>query len=488
MPKRSHGKRQVRRQRKRWRTEFPDRHTPPLPPQLMTLFAFLTTTRWWDRKPPPPPRYSPGKRSTSYRPTKKQRMHWATRRDGLTDVEFVQRYKVTKRRFASLSAALDPYLSPKRHDSDGTNALSTDLKLSMTLRFLAGGAPVDILDIHGVRSLSTFYTHLWATCEALDIVLEFPDLVHDETLWETVARAFGNKRTDGYLAGMIGALDGIHIRIFKPLVRGTNAYFNRKGFFSVNCQAVADHESRFLWMSIRCPGSSHDSLAWRVSDLSVELAHAIGKRGYWLAADDAYAQSAPILTPYPGRNIGDIKDVFNFYHSSARMRVEMAFGQLVARFGIFWRPLRFKTLDKVTLVVSVAMKLHNCCVEDRIAGSAAVGEHEGDESMVDGFGGVRASLADGETEDFMVRHEAEFFRGHNINTALVPPGRCVLLTSDNVVGDYYADDDVDTEAVVDDQASPDHREYFRKLRDVIASRVHANCPPRPASNLANSRA
>lgn len=465
-------------ERKRWRTERRNQHAPPS--RLLTLCALV---RRWDRKPPP--RYGAGKRSTSYRETQKVRMDWATRRDGLTDVEFVQRYKVTKKRFASLSADLDPYLKPMPHRSDGTNALSTDLKLSMTLRFLAGGAPVDIIDIHGVRSLSTFYTHLWATCDALDNLLRFPDLVNDEKLWDTTARAFSNKRTKGAMAGMIGALDGIHVRIRKPLVGGTNAYFNRKGFFSVNCQAIADHESRFLWMSIRCPGATHDSQAWRLSDLSSDLAAAIGRRGYWLAADDAYAQSAAILTPYAGQNIGSVRDKYNFYHSSARMRVEMAFGQLVGRFGIFWRPMRFKSLGKVSLVVSVAMKLHNACLEDRIAGSAVTERHQGATSLIDSFEGVHAAYADDEGDDFMVRREAAYFKGHKINPAIIPPGRCVLFTSDNVDEDY---DGVDTTGHAEDHATSDTRKYFRDLRDAIANRINRCCSARPASNMANSRA
>ena len=45
-----------------------------------------------------------------------------------------------------------------------------------------------------------------------------------------------------------------------------------------------------------------------------------------------------------------------------RQVVERAFGLLVARWGIFWRPLRV-SVDKIPLVIRVCCKLHNICID-----------------------------------------------------------------------------------------------------------------------------
>ena len=73
------------------------------------------------------------------------------------------RYKLTKERFAWLSDKLDPFIGPK---AGGTgvvhrHACSTNIKLSITLRYLAGGDPTDIQDLHGCKK-STMFKHLWS--------------------------------------------------------------------------------------------------------------------------------------------------------------------------------------------------------------------------------------------------------------------------------------------------------------------------------------
>jgi len=46
--------------------------------------------------------------------------------------------------------------------------------------------------------------------------------------------------------------------------------------------------------------------------------------------------------------------------------VEQAFGVLVARWGILWKPLQFG-LHRSTKVVDVALKLHNFCIQENEA-------------------------------------------------------------------------------------------------------------------------
>ena len=73
------------------------------------------------------------------------------------------------------------------------------------------------------------------TIDAINNVLEFPDIVNDEALRVTIARGFASGSNNGNMPGCIGALDGIHIRIVKPLVEGSRSFFNYKGKKSSKC-------------------------------------------------------------------------------------------------------------------------------------------------------------------------------------------------------------------------------------------------------------
>lgn len=82
---------------------------------------------------------------------------------------------------------------------------------------------------------------------------------------------------------------------------------------------------------------------------------------YFLVGDDAYPNTDQLLTPYSGEQTPHSpEDTYNFYQSSTRIRIECAFGRLVQRFGILWRPLRCK-LKFAAPVVFACMILHNLC-------------------------------------------------------------------------------------------------------------------------------
>ena len=67
-----------------------------------------------------------------------------------------------------------------------------------------------------------------------------------------------------------------------------------------------------------------------------------------------------------GRGIDRYKDAFNYWLSHSRQAVERSFGMLTQRWGIFWRPFRF-SVDRWSLVIMVAMKLHNICIDRNVS-------------------------------------------------------------------------------------------------------------------------
>ena len=85
---------------------------------------------------------------------------------------------------------------------------------------------------------------------------------------------------------------------------------------------------------------------------------------YFGVGDEAYAVNEQMIVPFPGAwDHQSPEDNFNYFQSSMRIRIECAFGRLVQRFGILWKPLRCK-LSFVAPVVFACMILHNICFSD----------------------------------------------------------------------------------------------------------------------------
>jgi DDE superfamily endonuclease len=247
----------------------------------------------------------------------------------------------------------------------GVTGLSVPVCLSMTLRWLAGGSYLDICLWHDV-SVSTFYHVVDKMIFDLDSILKIEFPFNSSDYVASTSRGFSRSNRSP-LTGCIGAVDGIAIKIQEPSrgsVPNPSTYFNRKGFFALCVQAMCDNRFIFTFVSAVSPGSTHDSVAFAMSSLSELLEKDVGgvPDGYWIAADDAYISGKRIVTPWPGRNLSRSKDAFNYWQSSARIFIEQAFGMLVARWGILWRPLRVN-IDKSARIVVVCMKLHNYILE-----------------------------------------------------------------------------------------------------------------------------
>ena len=166
--------------------------------------------------------------------------------------------------------------------------------------------------------------------------------------------------------GIVAALDGISIAIQQPQLNETpdpQKYYNRKGFYSICVQAAVGADYKFLYVSARHAGGTHDSTSFQASVLYHALLQNILPSWIRIAAD-AYSNGGYILTPYSGPNLLQVKDSFNFYLSSCRSTIEQAFGMPVSRFGIFWSPLR-SGLETDTFIVMVACKLHNFIIDSR---------------------------------------------------------------------------------------------------------------------------
>ena len=84
-----------------------------------------------------------------------------------------------------------------------------------------------------------------------------------------------------------------------------------------------------------------------------------------MVGDSAYPLSSYLLVLYNKVQPGSMEDDFNFWLSNSRIRIECAFGELVMRFGMLWRNLKFRDLKKNNDVVRAMALLHNYLVDNR---------------------------------------------------------------------------------------------------------------------------
>jgi len=172
---------------------------------------------------------------------------------------------------------------------------------------------------------------------------------------------FQKKSSFGVLDGCVGALDGWLCRINVPLGRDTS---NISAYFSgINIQAVCDSRCRFTYISCRSPGGTGDSRAFYGTALSNFIQNI--PSGFYLVGNSAYTLSSSLLVPYTGSDKNRKEnDVFNFYLSQLRIKIEQAFGLLVNKWRIFKKPIELN-LRQIPFLVECCFWLHNFCIDER---------------------------------------------------------------------------------------------------------------------------
>lgn len=167
------------------------------------------------------------------------------------------------------------------------------------------------------------------------------------------------------IPGVIGAIDGTHIRINAPK-NNKRCYFNRKKYYSLQMQAIVNADMMFMDLHCGEPGSLHDSRILRRS-LIFRNATLHERRLFpnnkFIIGDSAYPTKNWLVTPFKDNgHLTEQQTRFNFIHSSTRMVVENAFGLLKGRF----RRLQFFTenrnLNLISNLIVSACVLHNMCI------------------------------------------------------------------------------------------------------------------------------
>ena len=237
----------------------------------------------------------------------------------------------------------------------GRPPVEVDKQVLVTLWYLGNQSCIlDIADRFGI-STSTVHRTVWRVSRALR------RLSASIVVWPSGQRA--RQIMDGFkdrkgVPGIIGAVDGTHIRI-KVLQHDEGSYVNRKKFHSVILQGVCDDEMIFTDCVAGWPGSVHDSRVFANSELYQEATSnnaVLFPGGSFLLGDTGYPLMTWCLTPFKDTgNLTPAQRKYNTYCSNSRCVIENAFSLLKGR----WRRLKYVDVDDMRDLSTLIMA---CCV------------------------------------------------------------------------------------------------------------------------------
>jgi hypothetical protein len=245
-----------------------------------------------------------------------------------------------------------------------------ELCLFCTIRYLSGGSYLDIRFMTGI-SVPSVYRIIWKTMLAIvacpKLQVEFPTT--DEELRQS-ALGFQSISTSNCISNCVTVIDGYHLAIQTPSKKEAK---NVQSFFSghyqcygINIQAACDHNCRFQFIGIGGPGVMCDRDAINESGLGELINNLPGL--FCAIGDCAYVASEHVVPIFGGAQaMLPRNDNFNFFASQLRIRIEMAFGLMVKKWGILQRPLTHSLKNMKYIVCSIGM-LHNFCINERLKG------------------------------------------------------------------------------------------------------------------------
>lgn len=146
---------------------------------------------------------------------------------GLSDRLFRRVYRMNKISFQRLYATLQPELDavffPKGGGERGMNSpynIGTKLRLSMALRYFAGGCPYDIMQVHGVSHVSV-YASVWGVIDAINMNKELGYCFPNHEQQREIAAGF-HRRSGAGFDKVVGAIDGLVICTLMPSLAECN--------------------------------------------------------------------------------------------------------------------------------------------------------------------------------------------------------------------------------------------------------------------------
>ena len=237
--------------------------------------------------------------------------------------------------------------------------LTPEKQILMWLWYLANKTSYRLVArLFGVsKSTAHKYIHKVSNivCNLSRNVIRWPTLAEQDEIAADIERS-------SHIPNCIGFIDGSHIRL-ESRPDGDNDYTNRKGFPSIQLQAIVDNKTIITDMFVGWPGSVHDARVFRNSPIAdaMENGNIMGANKF-IFGDSAYPLQSFLLTPF--RNTGHLTENEKFFNrttSSARQAVERTFGLIKGRFRQL-RCLETTNVAHACQLITSACILHNLCV------------------------------------------------------------------------------------------------------------------------------
>lgn len=282
--------------------------------------------------------------------------------DFLHDEELISRYRLPRHCITELCETMT---SDLQRPSMRSHALPVSTQVLVALRYYATGSMQRVAgDLHGISqpSVSRCVSAVSASLTRLaSTYIKFPT---DEATQRHVMNEF--YKTAAF-PNVLGCVDGTQIAILAPS-SNEQVYVCRKGFHSLNVQAICDAKLRFMNIVAKYPGSAHDAFIWRNCAVHHHLQqHTTSGVQKWLLGDSGYPLSQFLMTPVTHPSTV-AENNYNKKHSQTRNAIERAFGVLKMRFrclhntgGCLQSPP-----SSCTKIITACAVLHNICIENSV--------------------------------------------------------------------------------------------------------------------------
>lgn len=179
---------------------------------------------------------------------------------------FQRNLRCTQQSFRFLVSELQPLYEQRYGKPRYNRQITFDRILAVTLYYLGSaggfreaGHALGISKGSAVLYINKLIDVLSATANTW---IHFPNTARE---WSAMERGFYNKRS---IPNISGAIDGSLFEIQRPAA--PEGWYCRKGYPSVNMQAVVNHRCQFMSFDIR-PGSWSDKKIWNASVLGMKL-------------------------------------------------------------------------------------------------------------------------------------------------------------------------------------------------------------------------
>ena len=318
-------------------------------------------------------RYIRRKRCTWVKPGRTDQW-WQNLESGVApEEEWKINFRMPRKDFLELVDMIKPH-AKKRSNKVRQDIISLKKRVAMTLYYLKDQGSLRMTsNLFGVEK-STLSVVLKEICSIICKNLG-PELIKYPVTREEASEATAAFLKRFGFPQVIGCVDGTHVPIKRPSENAQD-YFSYKMKYTLNCQAICNHNGQFIDVDIKWPGSVHDARVFANSIIQNKYCenefHLFYKElipgeecvPQVLLGDPAYPLLPYCMKEYETCNSNE-EVIYNQMLRSARNQIECAFGRLKARWRILMRPIDLK-LDFIPKVIYTCFVLHNFCERKKI--------------------------------------------------------------------------------------------------------------------------